>query len=205
MKTCSECKVEYPKTLEFFAKNGKYLRSNCKVCNRAYAKIYVKNNQESTRKRIKAWRLANLDKVKAKNKAWVLANPDKVKAINKTYRITNFEKRKAEGRAWKKAHPEKGRANCRKRNALKRNNECVDYTEQQVLKTYGTNCNICSLPVDLKAARKVGLPGWENGLHIDHLLPVSKGGPDTLENVRPTHGLCNITKNNKENYEIKTA
>jgi hypothetical protein len=23
---------------------------------------------------------------------------------------------------------------------------------------------------------------------------LSKGGPDTLENVRPTHGVCNLTK-----------
>jgi len=32
------------------------------------------------------------------------------------------------------------------------------------------------------------------GLHIDHVMPLSKGGPDTLENVRPAHGSCNVKK-----------
>jgi 5-methylcytosine-specific restriction endonuclease McrA len=31
-------------------------------------------------------------------------------------------------------------------------------------------------------------------LHIDHVYPLSKGGLDTLENVRPSHGKCNIVK-----------
>jgi len=31
-------------------------------------------------------------------------------------------------------------------------------------------------------------------LHIDHLVPLAKGGSDTLENVRPAHGICNLRK-----------
>jgi 5-methylcytosine-specific restriction endonuclease McrA len=56
---------------------------------------------------------------------------------------------------------------------------------------------LCNTAVDLNAPRKSGIPGWEKGLHIDHFIPVSKGGPDTLNNVRPTHGLCNIRKHAK--------
>ena len=48
----------------------------------------------------------------------------------------------------------------------------------------------------MNAPRQTGLDGWENGLQIDHLIPISKGGPDTLINVRPTHGLCNLRKLN---------
>jgi hypothetical protein len=69
-----------------------------------------------------------------------------------------------------------------------------NYSDQDVLDTYGTNCHICSLPVDLDAPRQVGKEGWEKGLHIDHVYPLSKGGLDTLENVRPSHGKCNIIK-----------
>jgi 5-methylcytosine-specific restriction endonuclease McrA len=46
----------------------------------------------------------------------------------------------------------------------------------------------------MSAPRKVGQDGWEHGLHIDHVYPLSKGGLDTLENVRPAHGKCNIVK-----------
>ena len=86
----------------------------------------------------------------------------------------------------------------RKRRALKLKNGHEEYTENQVLNTYGTNCNICSLPIDLNAPRKVGKPGWETGLHIDHLIPISKSGSDMINNVRPTHGLCNLKKNGKQ-------
>lgn len=68
------------------------------------------------------------------------------------------------------------------------------YREQEVLDLYGTDCHICGEPVDLSAPRAVGRPGWEKGLHIDHVHPLAKGGHDTLENVRPAHGQCNIIK-----------
>lgn len=68
------------------------------------------------------------------------------------------------------------------------------YTDQDVLDLYGTMCHICNEDIDLNAPRKCGDNGWERGLHIDHVYPISKGGPDTLENVRPSHGRCNVIK-----------
>lgn len=53
----------------------------------------------------------------------------------------------------------------------------------------------------LDAPRKVGVNNWELGFHVDHLVPLSKGGSDTLENVRPTHAVCNLRKNAKELQE----
>lgn len=82
-----------------------------------------------------------------------------------------------------------------RRNRARRNN--VDYgyyTDQDVLDTYGTNCHICNEAIDFEAPRQCGRPGWELGFHVDHVHPISKGGVDTLENVRPAHGKCNIIK-----------
>jgi 5-methylcytosine-specific restriction endonuclease McrA len=50
------------------------------------------------------------------------------------------------------------------------------------------------MPIDFNSPRQVGKPGWRSGLHIDHFVDISLGGPDTLENVRPSHGWCNLTK-----------
>jgi len=78
---------------------------------------------------------------------------------------------------------------------FRRNNtEPGYYSDQDVLDTYGAICHICSEEIDLSAPRKVGLPGWEKGLHIDHVQPLSRGGLDTLENVKPAHGQCNVIK-----------
>ena len=77
------------------------------------------------------------------------------------------------------------------------NPESNYFTANTVLATYGTNCHICDGPIDLNASRKSGSKGWELSLHIDHLNPLSKGGDDTLENVRPSHGQCNLLKSTK--------
>jgi 5-methylcytosine-specific restriction endonuclease McrA len=71
------------------------------------------------------------------------------------------------------------------------------FSANMVIETYGTDCHLCGGAIDLDAPRTAGQPGWENALQIDHVIPLSKGGDDTLENVRPSHGKCNIRKHNK--------
>lgn len=81
------------------------------------------------------------------------------------------------------------------RRHFRRNNTSPgNYSDQDVLSTYGLDCHICQTPIDLSAPRQVGKPGWEKALHIDHVYPLSKGGLDTIDNVRPSHGKCNIIK-----------
>ena len=82
--------------------------------------------------------------------------------------------------------------NLRKARILKNGFEY--YTVTQVLLHYGKNCHICDFPIDLKAPRKVGTGEWYLSLHIDHLMLISKGGADTLKNVRPAHAICNLKK-----------
>jgi 5-methylcytosine-specific restriction endonuclease McrA len=77
---------------------------------------------------------------------------------------------------------------------LHKNAKQEPYTYKQVLETYGKTCHLCNKEIDLKAPRQVGKKGWEQGLHIDHIIPLSKGGDDTLQNVKPSHGQCNIVK-----------
>lgn len=84
------------------------------------------------------------------------------------------------------------------RRAFIAGNDHNPYTEKEVLDLYGTDCHICNEPIDLEASRRVGEEGWTKSLHIDHLVPILKGGADTLENVRPAHGFCNISKGAKE-------
>lgn len=85
----------------------------------------------------------------------------------------------------------------RRRRARIRNSGYDYYTVEQVLDTYGKNCHICNEPIDLTHSRNPLDPGWLESLHIDHYIPISKGGPDTLANVRPAHGRCNIRKGAK--------
>ena len=69
------------------------------------------------------------------------------------------------------------------------------YTLEQVFETYGTICYLCEKEIDLNAPRNCNGDNWQMGLHIDHVIPIYKSGNDTLENVRPTHALCNLRRN----------
>jgi len=100
------------------------------------------------------------------------------------------ERQKLSSRKWKKENPESNRRSEAKRRAA----YSEKYTEAQVLSLYGYNCNVCKKEIDLKSNRSPGKLGWELSLHIDHLVPIARGGADTLENVRPTHGICNVKK-----------
>ena len=165
MKTCTQCKQEFPKTLKYFYKKGKYLQSNCKKCFSLKSKSYY---------------AANSKKINAMNSAWREANPERNKKIIK---------------AWALANPEKHAAARRRHRANKLGNEFEYYTLEQVFELYGTNCSYCDMPINFKVSGKQGSnPQWRSGLQIDHFIDLDLGGPDTLENVRPSHAWCNQTK-----------
>jgi 5-methylcytosine-specific restriction endonuclease McrA len=57
---------------------------------------------------------------------------------------------------------------------------------RNIIKTYGSVCYLCQREINLRTL-------W----HIDHVVPFSKGGSDDMENLRPTHKVCNELKGSK--------
>jgi hypothetical protein len=53
-------------------------------------------------------------------------------------------------------------------------------------------CHLCDDFVDMALPRTLGL-----GATVDHLLPISKGGLDIMENVKLAHWSCNRRKGNR--------
>ena len=158
----------------------------CEACKKAksdYRKSQYQNNKTREKELHTAWRKANPEKMDEYRKTWIKANPDK-----------NRETKNA----WRKRNPEYGRLQEHRRRARMYLVENEKYTEAQVLETYGLNCHICLQPIDLNSPRRTNKDGWENGLHLDHLVSIAKGGSNTLENIRPAHGLCNTKKGSKE-------
>jgi predicted nucleic acid-binding Zn-ribbon protein len=203
MKQCTRCLESFPATLEFFAKNRKTLNSQCRKCIAEKTKIWSKQNPEKKAANAKKWAKANPEKCLQSQKKWLKANPEKKAESTKNWVKANPEKRAANARNWALANPEKRAAASNKRRALKAGNDHKPYTLQDVINMYGLNCHICNFEIDIKAERKSGKKGWQNGLHIDHLIPISKGGADNLINVRPSHALCNLKKSSK--LETATA
>jgi len=185
-KTCNRC-GQTKAVSDFYKYTGSQTpRSMCKLCcNKAV--------NDSRAKDPSVYKKQNLD--------YYYKNKD---ALNE-YRRAKWpqvyeqtaEHRSKQRKQYYKDNPEIVRANARKRRARKKNNGFEKYTEAQVLELYGNICHLCKKPIDLSLPRKIGSEGWRNSLQIDHVIPLAKGGPDMLANVKPSHAKCNIGKRDR--------
>ena len=80
----------------------------------------------------------------------------------------------------------------RKHKAIKQGLYHEDWTEKQLLETYGSDCYICNKPIDLTLPRQGSNSTYS--LWPDHVIPLSRGGENTIRNVRPCHRKCNQSK-----------
>jgi 5-methylcytosine-specific restriction endonuclease McrA len=117
-------------------------------------------------------------------------------ARSREYYLKNQKKIYKITRAWAARNPEKTKEYSRritaKRKALKLLNEHEKYTEKEILDLHGFVCHICRLPID------PFIPRYRSeGLHLDHIIPLAKGGPDIIANIKPAHAACNIKKKDK--------
>lgn len=65
------------------------------------------------------------------------------------------------------------------------------WNRKHLINKYGNICHLCGEPItDMKQVT------------VDHVIPISKGGADTLDNMRPAHESCNRKKGNT--YEPDT-
>ena len=180
MKKCSSCSIS--KLFEDFNRANKRpdgLRPQCRECDKARdAKRYLENRE--------------LEISRSKN--YYYKNTEDRKNYSKEYYKNHSETIKKKAKISYPKYKQSRVDNNRLRRAAKAGNEYSKYTLENLIKLYGNVCYLCNDTIDLSAPRKPGEYGWENGLHVDHVIDISAGGPDTLDNVRPTHGLCNLKK-----------
>lgn len=75
--------------------------------------------------------------------------------------------------------------NNKKRVTLDPDREYKSLRRRQIWDSSNGSCRICGDPAD------------PDNWHVDHIIPLSKGGSDTYDNVQVSHPLCNWKKNNK--------
>lgn len=97
----------------------------------------------------------------------------------------NRERVDAYNRAWNRANPEKRREFKGRRRARERDQsvESVDYLA--VLDRDGYWCYLCAQAVA------------PEDVSFDHVMPISKGGPHSMDNIKVTHWECNRRKGNR--------
>jgi len=60
---------------------------------------------------------------------------------------------------------------------------------QIALTIYGTNCYLCGHPLRFDVPHNN-----PHAYELDHVIPLTAGGTDTIDNWRPTHRVCNARK-----------
>jgi 5-methylcytosine-specific restriction endonuclease McrA len=116
------------------------------------------------------------------------------------YYSENTEKMKLLYHLWQINNRDKRRAIRRRERAKAAGVLTDDWTDEQLIARYGTDCYICKDPIDFNAP-KIG-KGSEKSFWPDHIMPMSKGGDNIIANVRPCHRKCNESKGRKTYEEF---
>ena len=123
----------------------------------------------------KQWHLDHKEYKNEKSKQWRFDHPEYVKQYHKQYRQTPG------GKANKQRARTKRRA--REREII---NTLTAQEWLDILEEYNYRCAYCGIEFD-----------YENLPTRDHVIPISKGGDNTKENVIPACQSCNSKKNIK--------
>jgi 5-methylcytosine-specific restriction endonuclease McrA len=169
---------------------------------RATSMAFYANNLEQAKSWNKAWRVKNAEgckasgaknysensgRYKAFSAAYRAENPDSVKQATAEWRRLNPEKVKLYSKAWAAANIEKVRMSSRNRRALRLRNggKLSDGLADKLFLLQRGKCACCG---DLLG---------EN-YHMDHIIPLSRGGPNTDENTQLLTRRCNLQKKAKD-------
>jgi len=172
-KICTKCGME--KVVSEFCENWGY----CKECRRLYDKEYFQNNKEGILKRHKRWWEENKERhrvytarwYESNKEFWRLHNKDKIRKYTKEYQKNNRDK-------------ENDKAARRRAKKLDQTPVLTIEEKQHIQEIY----SICSLMNKLSTNVK-----W----HVDHIIPLSKGGLHHPDNLQILEAVANLRKGAK--------
>jgi len=197
-KLCQRCGKEYQPTNP----NQKYCAECRPAANRtriaaycidhrdkrsAYDVKYAKEHPEKGRARTARYGAAHPEKQRLWGAARRKANPEKERLRVAEYKHSHSEKVRLKEAVYKHSHPEKAVVQNSNRRAFKYSNtpisDMLTSTEWlAILAEADGHCAYCD-----KEAK----------LTLDHVIPLSKGGRHSKDNVVPACGHCNSSKGNK--------
>lgn len=159
-------------------------------------RAHYKANSEKQKARSEAWRKAHPEQKRASAKVYREANKDKIKVWHKVWRKANLAKHCSYMQTWRKTHPDKNREKSRKYRAKHRALECTSQiepiNEKVVYLRDGWICQHCQKRVD----KRFKYPNPMSA-SLDHIVPLSKGGSHTYDNVQLAHLVCNVSKGDR--------
>jgi len=179
------------------------MRGSCRTCDAEYLREYYKKNKQRMYAKNREWVMNNREKDRQSKRDWKKRNPKADKEYyeknkewilprNSEYRKNNPDKMRYYKRKWKVVNREKVYQDNRTRELNKQSGVYSIKEWENTMSYFNHECAYCGTIPEL--------------LTQDHVIPLSKGGPYTVENIIPACGSCNSSKNNAtliEWYETK--
>ena len=134
----------------------------------------------------------NYEDQKAQARAWYHANRDKTLARIKKWREENRERVRINNRRSAARYPEKNRIRALKRYYL----DPLYYQLKRTAQRYGCLPELL-LRIEFRDDYKCQHCGTEANSTFDHIVPISKGGETTFDNLQVLCGPCNFSKGDK--------
>jgi 5-methylcytosine-specific restriction endonuclease McrA len=187
-KACIKCLIEYPITDEFFHRNSispDGFRHHCRSCKTKY-------DQERYQ--------ANRDAIIDKSKAHYWANPQKKSEYDRDYRLQNQEKIRSDKKqwfqSWKTDYPFDAiakRMNDRNRQFAPDKRYRFTATDiSKLLARHNYKCFYC--PERFSNITE---------LEMEHVMPRSRGGKNSISNIVPSCYDCNRQKSYRTVMEYR--
>ena len=154
------------------------------------SKVYRKNNKEKCDQTRVAHYEANKEKFKEKNKKYYNDNKEAILVQAKEYYNRNKEARAA----YKKAYNETPEGRLRIKNSRHKYKAAVVSSSDGTVTTESLqnlstlqehSCYYCTSPIDTSLSTT----------HLDHFIPISKGGAHSITNIVWSCSTCNLSKN----------
>lgn len=212
--SCKKCVKKYrqanAESIQQYSKqhNKKYYEKNAETL-KEYQRLYRRENTEILKQYHKKHRQENIDSINQKKKRYYQENRESILKRNKRYRQENAESIKR----YKKQHDEeykeyrrqyiqtdRGReASYRsnlKRKSYKHKVEFTPHQRKLILDRDNWACQSCGIEVH---DRRNGDWNTPDKAHIDHILPISRGGNSIPSNLQVLCRTCNLSKRDKIN------
>lgn len=205
-KKCTSCKKYLPSTLDFFYVSKYYkdgLTYYCKECLKSQARAYeqrktqeersayyktrYQNNKHTILERQKQYNKNNLEKVRAMKRRYYPTHREEIKEYQREYYIKNTDHIKNRVRNWKQNNKQQVRSINANRRALKKRSGGTFNDKDIALQfsAQGKICWWCDSPIELETC------------HIEHRVPISRGGTNWPDNIVLSCIRCNLSKGPK--------
>lgn len=144
--------------------------------------------------RTKRWREKNPTKAKAVQQAYNERHPGRRNEISRAYYARNAEQEKQRSLAWRAGNPDAVREHRRRSHY---NNYAADILRMAARRAKKRQFVISSKDVRRLMSRPCTHCGATENLHVDHIIPISRGGRHSIGNLQMLCATCNLSKKNK--------